>query len=76
MDKKPFIEPKVTPYKPVLGSYITRPIGEHSTVATSYDPWAPQSGASTYTYGTIALHPAVQPALKFMIELLNEFFFF
>jgi len=69
MAQKPdYRPPKVSTYRPTSGEFITRPIGGISTNESSYDPWATTSGSSTKKYGYTALHPSVQPALKFLVE--------
>jgi hypothetical protein len=55
--------------KPVVGDYIQTLVGAGLSSTNQYaDPWAPQTGQSTSKYGLAALHPAVQPALKFLID--------
>jgi hypothetical protein len=66
--KPNYIAPEVRDYVPTLGEFITRPIGYGSTIQTAYDPWALQTGSESYKYGLTAIHPAAQPAVKFMAE--------
>lgn len=68
MIDKPFIQPKVIKLRtPIEGDFITRPTYS-DTLESSYDPYSTQTGQTTYKYGTIAIHPTVAPALKFLVD--------